>query len=122
MQRGAMKQRVLIVDDVEDIRMMLRYIIEKQDYVIVAEATNGIEAVEMYREHHPDITVMDIDMPYMSGVDAAREIRAITGDAKIILCSGGMTNAGQGSSGEIDGNRFIPKPFVPAQLYNALSL
>lgn len=118
-----MKRRVMIVDDVADIRMMLRYIIERGDYVVVAEAANGVEAVEMYREHQPDITVMDIEMPLKSGVEAAREIRALAGDARIIFCSGGV--------GKCDvvpedirtyGNSVVRKPFLPAQLYQALAV
>jgi two-component system, chemotaxis family, chemotaxis protein CheY len=118
-----MKGRVLIVDDVADIRIMLRYMMEKEDYVIVAEAANGIEAVEKYREHLPDITIMDIEMPFKTGVEAAREIRALSGDARIIFCSGCITKcADESKQLGLEGHSVITKPFVPAQLYKALGI
>lgn len=118
-----MKQRVLIVDDVADIRLMLRYIIEKGNYVVVAEAANGIEAVEMYREHLPDITIMDIDMPYKTGVEAAREIREIADDSRIIFCSCGVEKYETALRElSLQGHSVIPKPFLTSQLYQAMAL
>lgn len=118
-----MKRRVLIVDDTPDIRLMLRYIIEKENYEIVAEAANGVEAVERYFEHHPDITIMDIDMPFKTGVQAAREILSQAKNARIIFCSGTGRNHeiksldhGAGAPG------FVRKPFLPAQLYHAMNM
>jgi two-component system chemotaxis response regulator CheY len=116
-----MKRRVLIVDDTADIRMMLRYVIEKENYVIVAEATNGVEAVEQYREHLPDITIMDIDMPYKCGIEAAREILAHTSDARIIFCSGSARTQEIAALGlGTDTRNIVRKPFLPAQLYHAM--
>lgn len=117
-----MKRRVLIVDDVEDIRLMLRFMMEKEGYVVVDEAANGVEAVEKYREHLPDITIMDIDMPVMTGVEAARAIREMGGDSRIVFCTGGFsryeTPPQELRSG---GNMLLRKPFLPAQLFQALA-
>lgn len=117
-----MKKRVLIVDDLPDIRLMLRYIVERRGDVIVGEAANGVEAVQQYREHLPDITIMDIEMPYKTGVEAAREILAHTNDAHIIFCSG---NASLHDIASLrlgtKATRMIGKPFLPAQLYQAMS-
>jgi CheY-like chemotaxis protein len=52
---------------------------------VVAQARNGREAVEMYREHHPDITLMDLNMPEMGGVEAIQTIRGEFPDARIII-------------------------------------
>ena len=120
--RGEMK-RVLIVDDVADIRLMLRYLLENEDYVIVAEAANGVEAVEKYREFTPDITIMDIDMPFKTGVEAAREIRSFAGDARIIFCSGGISKYETNPVHlQMEGMSLIPKPFHPEQLHRAMSM
>ncbi|MCM0083132.1 response regulator [Geomonas sp. Red32] len=116
-----MKRKVMIVDDVADIRVMLRYILEKEDYTIVAEAANGVEAVEKYREHLPDITIMDIDMPYMTGVEAAQEIREMASDARIIFCSAGNSKYEEILRG-IPAKTIIKKPFMPAQLYQAMAM
>ncbi|HBG05829.1 MAG: histidine kinase [Geobacteraceae bacterium GWC2_58_44] len=115
-----MKRRVLIVDDVADIRLMLRHLIEKGDYIIVAEAANGVEAVEKYHEHLPDITIMDIDMPFKTGVEAAREICAVADSARIIFCSGGLSNYSAVPL-EMGGHSIVRKPFLPAQLYQAMA-
>ena len=117
-----LKGRVLIVDDIADIRLMLRCIIEKENYEIVAEAANGDEAVEQYCKHLPDITIMDIDMPFKSGVQAAREILAHSSGARIIFCSGSFRNHDipalqLGASA----SAIIHKPFLPDQLYQAMN-
>lgn len=116
-----MGRRVLIVDDVEDVRLMLRYMMEKEGYVIVAEAADGIEAVEKYREHLPDITIMDIDMPYKTGVEAAREIRELNDSSRIIFCSGGVSKYDATPVEIRSVGTFLRKPFLPSQLYQALS-
>jgi two-component system, chemotaxis family, chemotaxis protein CheY len=117
-----MKQRVLIVDDIADIRLMLRSILENEGYVIVAEATNGQEAVEKYLEHLPDITIMDIEMPFKSGVEAAREILALVGTARIIFCSGSVTRQDIAAlEMGMDGHNVVRKPFLPAQLFQEMA-
>ena len=67
---------VMIVDDELFFRTLLREILEKQGMIVVAEAVNGRDAVEKYRQHRPDVTIMDIVMPEMHGIDATREIIA----------------------------------------------
>ena len=117
-----MKRKVLIVDDVEDIRLMLRFMMEREGYDVVAEAANGVEAVEKYRQHSPDITIMDIDMPVMTGVEAARVIRAMGGSSRIVFCTGGYSKY-ETPPQELraDGNMLLRKPFLPAQLFQALA-
>ena len=118
-----LKRRVLIVDDIADVRLMLRCIIEKENYQIVGEAADGVEAVEQYCEHLPDITIMDIDMPFKDGVQAAREILAHRSDARIILCSGSIRNYDIGSLQlGASVNSIIRKPFLPSQLYQAMNM
>lgn len=117
-----MKRRILIVDDAEDIRLMLRYMMEKEGHTIVAEAANGIEAVEKYREHLPDVTIMDIDMPYKTGVEAAREIREMSDSTRIVFCSGGISRFETPPRElRMDGSTLLRKPFLPAQLYQAIA-
>lgn len=66
--------RVLIVDDESLIRMDLRDIIESCGHEVVAEATNGVEALELCKKHKPDIILMDVKMPELDGIEAARQI------------------------------------------------
>ncbi len=106
-----MSKKVLIVDDAVFMRMKLRDILEKNGYEVVAEAQNGLEAVEKYKQDSPDLVTMDITMPEMDGVTALKEIKAFDTDAKVIMCSA----MGQQSmvmeaiqTGALD---FIVKPF-----------
>ena len=66
--------RVLIVDDEYLIRMDLRDIIESCGHEVVAEGTNGVEALELCKKHKPDIILMDVKMPELDGIEAARQI------------------------------------------------
>jgi DNA-binding NarL/FixJ family response regulator len=78
--------RILTVDDHPVLREGIAAILASEsDMVLVAEAGNGREAVEQFRTHHPDITLMDLQMPVMSGSDAIAAIRKDFHDARIIV-------------------------------------
>jgi two-component system, NarL family, response regulator len=78
--------RILITDDHMVVRTGLRSMIETQpDMKVVAEATNGQEAIDLFREHRPDIVLMDLRMPGMSGVEATIAIRKDFSDAHIVV-------------------------------------
>ena len=75
--QGSAKIRVLIADDHAVVREGLVAILNRQDdLIVVGEAANGREALEQWRKHRPDITLMDLRMPEMSGVAAIDAIRA----------------------------------------------
>jgi DNA-binding NarL/FixJ family response regulator len=78
--------RILTVDDhpmlLEGISALLG---AETDMVLVAEATNGYEAIDQFRSHRPDVTLMDLQMPVMSGNDAILAIRQEFPDARIIV-------------------------------------
>lgn len=89
--------RVLIVDDAAFMRMMIKDILEKNDFEIVGEANNGIVAVDLYKKEKPDVVTMDITMPDMDGIEAVKQIKAFDPDAKVIMCfSNGTTINGYG--------------------------
>ena len=78
--------RLLIADDHLVVRMGLRSMIDTQpDMGVVAEAANGQEAVELFREHKPDIALMDLRMPVMGGVEATIAIREEFPQARVIV-------------------------------------
>jgi two-component system chemotaxis response regulator CheY len=83
--------RILIVDDLELVRKMIKSIIEEHGYICAGEAYNGEEAIEAYEELKPDLIIMDITMPKMDGIYAMGKIINKHKDARIIMCSG-MSN------------------------------
>lgn len=78
--------KVLCVDDHPIVRQGIAMLLSvERDMALVAEAADGREAVEQFRRHRPDITLMDLQMPAMGGLDAATAIRAEFPDARIIV-------------------------------------
>ena len=78
--------RIIAVDDHPLIRQGIAGLISAQpDMQMVAEATNGREALQQFRAHQPDVTLMDLQMPQMSGLDAISAIRAEYPEARIIV-------------------------------------
>ena len=86
MSVGHPQIRILVADDHPIVREGLRGLIAIQpDMVVVAEASNGREAIEQFRVHRPDVTVMDLQMPEVNGTDAVSAIRVEFPNAKIIV-------------------------------------
>src|SRR6186997_2693542 len=83
---AAVKARVLLVDDHALLRTGVANIINQEpDLYVVAEASNGLEAVDAFERHRPDVTLLDLRMPVMEGVEAVRRIRERDPQAKVIV-------------------------------------
>jgi CheY-like chemotaxis protein len=81
-----MAKTILVADDNPMIRKMLCRLFEsEEDYDICAEATNGQEAIALALKHHPDLIILDISMPVLNGLAAARELKKLMPDVPIIL-------------------------------------
>ena len=80
-------QTVLIVDDDEEIRHVLRMICEQAGLDVVGEASNGVEAVTFALQHHPDFAILDYRLPRLDGEGAAEILRAVTPTTKIVAFS-----------------------------------
>ena len=80
--------RILLADDHRVLRHGLRVLIEKQsDCEVVAEATDGIEAVRLSQKLRPDVVVMDVSMPRLNGIEATRQIRAALPEVRVLALS-----------------------------------
>jgi len=115
-RREHMGKKVLLVDDTKFMRMMLANILKPKGYEIVAEAEDGLQAIEKYNQLKPDLVTMDIVMPNMEGIEAARNIVASDSNAKIIM----VTAVGQESKVkeaiEAGARGYIVKPFQAPQV------
>jgi len=103
--------RVLIVDDAIFMRDMIKDIFAGPGFEVVGEASNGVEAVEKYKQLKPDLTTMDIVMPFKSGIDATREIIQQDRNAVIVMCSALGQEALVMEAIEAGASDFIVKPF-----------
>ena len=90
-----MGKRVLIVDDEPDIRLVVRVFATSVGHDIVAEAADGLEAIEMARLHQPDVIVLDVMMPGMTGLEALPQIREACPSATVVIFSVLGTDSGQ---------------------------
>ncbi len=86
MSNGSVQIRILAVDDHALVRQGIAVLVGTQpDMTMVAEASNGREAIQQFRTYHPDITLMDLQMPEMNGLDAIIAIRGEFPNAKIVV-------------------------------------
>ena len=116
-----MKARVLIADDASFMRQMIREIIEPEGFEVVAEAADGVEAVEQYQSVQPDIVTMDIVMPKRSGIDAVRQIIAAHPDACVVMCSALGQETLVMEALQAGAKDFIVKPFKPDAVLETLN-
>ncbi len=115
-----MGKRILIVDDAAFMRMMIKNIVTKNGYEVVAEAENGQAAVELYKEHKPDLVTMDITMPEMNGIEGVKAIRSVDPDANIIMCSAMGQQAMVMEAIKAGAKDFIVKPFQQDRILQAI--
>ena len=113
-------KKVLIVDDAAFMRLNLKNIIKEMDFEVVAEAENGLEAIEKYKEHSPDVVTMDITMPEMDGISATKEIKTFDDAANILVCSAMGQQSLVIDAIEAGAKDFIVKPFERERIKDAM--
>ena len=115
-----MSKNILLVDDAAFMRMMLKDILTKNGYNVIGEAENGVQAIEKYKELQPNLTILDITMPEMDGIQAARAIKEVDGNALIVMCSAMGQQSMVVESIQAGARDFIVKPFQPARVLEAV--
>ena len=107
-----MSQRVLVVDDSSFMRTLLTKIIKKSPKIDdVVEAMDGNSAVEKYQQEHPNLVTMDIDMPGMNGLEAAKKIKELDPKAKIVMVTSANKEEMKKEAQKIGTLGYITKPF-----------
>lgn len=116
-----MKKVALVVDDTPYIREDIKDILEEMGYVVY-EAGDGLKAVELYKKINPEIVTMDINMPNMHGLEAAKTITNYDKNAKIMICSTMVNFPNYQKMGvEAGAKAFLPKPFTDEEFVNEFS-
>ncbi len=112
---------ILVADDDPDILSIVSMSLEAQGYT-VHKATNGREAVDLAREHHPDLILMDMMMPVVSGYEAVGELKADAATRDIVIvglsAKAMATDMERATDAGIDG--YITKPFRLAQVLSVV--
>lgn len=78
---------VLIVDDAAFMRMVIKMMLEKRGFKVIAEAENGVDAIQKYIQYKPDVVTMDITMPELDGIESLRAIMGYDPNAKVVMIS-----------------------------------
>lgn len=107
---------VLIVDDSEVARELLRDLVEACGYTVAGEAADGVEAVQKYLKLRPTVTFMDVKMPVMGGIEASREILNIDSRARIVICSAADTGELASAADSAGASGTLAKPYLQDQV------
>lgn len=110
-----MTPELLIVDDSDFQRTMVRQALE-DEFEIVAEAENGVEAVEQFERHAPDAVTMDITMPEMDGVEATVRIKSTDDAARVVMVTSVDQREKMKSAVKAGADGYVTKPFEPEEI------
>ena len=115
------KKKVLIVDDAQFTRNMLKNIINKIDNIeVIGEASNGDEAISLYKKLNPDLVTMDLVMPSKGGIEATEEILKVNPKALIVVVSALGQEALVLEAAKKGAKDFIQKPFKTEQIVEVM--
>jgi len=115
-----MSKKILIVDDSPLIHVLIKKAIDKSGNQVCGNAKNGREGIELYQKLAPDVIFMDINMPVMNGLEAAKEIKEINEDAVIIMLTAVGDDETIRAARRIGVNVFLNKPFDDYKIISAL--
>ena len=108
---------ILLVDDEPTIRILVRAALEDTGYPLL-EAADGITALELARSEHPDLILLDVALPRLSGLEVCRQLKddPATADTPIFLLTGFVQQTDRQAAMDAGAEDFIAKPFSPAAL------
>ena len=111
---------VLLCDDSRALRMLSAKILADNGFNVVAEADNGIAAVEQYKAHKPELVLLDLVMPGQDGKEALREILAHDADAKVVILSSLGAQHDIEECLRMGAKSYLQKPIDPASMTRIL--
>ncbi|MGB2985787.1 MAG: response regulator [Phycisphaerae bacterium] len=108
--------KILLVDDSRTIRNIQKNVLKQLNHTDVAEAADGVEALEMFSEQVPDLMLVDWNMPNMDGITLVRKIREINKTVPLIMCTTEAEKARVLEAVKAGVNNYIVKPFTVESL------
>ena len=112
-----------MVDDFEPFRVLISSLLEKKpELEIVAEATDGVEAVELSRQFQPDVILLDIGLPKLNGIEAARRIRVVAAHSRIIFVTQEISSAIVQEAISLGAMGYVAKAKAGSELLKAIDL
>lgn len=113
--------RLLIVDDSNMIRQAIESWLVSQNHEVVGQARNGVEALELFKQHKPDIVTLDITMPEMDGLEALEKMKALDSGARIIIISALASKEVAIEALKKGAATFVQKPITKQDLVDAIA-
>jgi len=114
--------KVMIAEDSEPNRRMFRDLLQIEGHQVIAEAKDGVEAVEKFNETKPDVLLLDIAMPEKDGISALREILASTPDARVIMISAKEGFSTISKCMSMGAQAYLIKPFRSEDMAKAINM
>ena len=112
--------KLMTVDDSDIIKNKIAQTALNSDFEVVAKASDGLEAIRLFQEHHPDIVTMDLTMPRMEGLECIKQLKSIEPKVKILVVSALADKATALEALKLGAVGFIVKPFNDEELSQAL--
>lgn len=113
--------KLLIVDDSNIMRRRIERSQQFDELEVVGAACNGLEAIDLFRQHDPDLVTMDLTMPQMDGIECIEKLVEIKPSVRILVISALSDKATAVDAMEKGANGFLNKPFTDRQLNEAIA-
>ena len=119
----ARPKRVVIADDDADIRVLVSIAVRRAGLEVVAEESDGVAALDAVRRLQPDLAILDVSMPAMSGLEVCRSVRAESSldGVRLVLLSAGAEDRSRSIGLAAGADDYLIKPFSPKMLATALA-
>lgn len=113
-----MTHTVVVADDDPDIRALVRISVMRAGLDVVADVEDGAAALTAIRQYNPDLAILDVSMPELTGIEVCRAVRAdaAIGDVRILLLSASVDEAAQKEGLDAGADYYLAKPFSPRDL------
>jgi two-component system, OmpR family, alkaline phosphatase synthesis response regulator PhoP len=115
----AARRRVLLADDDPSLLRLISTTLGTDDFELL-QATDGEQALEAARRHHPDLVLLDVNMPRLDGFEVCRQLKSDpeTASIKVVMLTARGTDADRARGRELGADDYFAKPFSPIQLLN----